>query len=220
MRRGKVEITAGALLLWALLYYLDSGGLVPRALAACAIHELGHYGAIRLLGGRVAGLRITCVGAEMVLSARRPLGPGRELAAALAGPAANLLCAGACAGLGERWYCFAGLHLALGLFNLLPAGPLDGGRALGCLLALAGRRDWAEPAVALLSAGLCMGLTMGSLLLWRAGVRNLTLLTVSLWLLSGPVRLARSGKRRKKQGKEQKYACFLVPCVVYYPGLN
>ena len=178
-----MEITAGALLLWALLYYLDSSGLVPQALAACAIHELGHYGAIRLLGGQVARLRITCVGAEMVLSARRPLGPVRELAAALAGPAANLLFAGVCAGLGERWYCFAGLHLALGGFNLLPAGPL------------AGRRDWAEPVVELLSAGLCMGLAMGSLLLWRAGVRNLTLLTVSLWLLSGPVHRRMAGKR-------------------------
>nr|WP_317323254.1 peptidase M50 [uncultured Flavonifractor sp.] len=195
MRGGKAEITAGALLLWALLYYLDSSGLVPQALAACAIHELGHYGAIRLLGGQVARLRITCVGAEMVLSARRPLGPVRELAAALAGPAANLLFAGVCAGLGERWYCFAGLHLALGGFNLLPAGPLDGGRALGCLLTLAGRRDWAEPVVELLSAGLCMGLAMGSLLLWRAGVRNLTLLTVSLWLLSGPVHRRMAGKR-------------------------
>ena len=32
MRWGRVEITAGALLLWALLYYLDSGTLVLQAL--------------------------------------------------------------------------------------------------------------------------------------------------------------------------------------------
>lgn len=188
MRWRRGEITAGALLLWALLYYLDSSGMVPQVLAACALHELGHYAAIRLLGGRVSRLNITCVGAEMVLSARFPLGPARELAAALAGPAVNLLCAGLCAGLGERWYCFAGIHLALGLFNLLPVGPLDGGRALGCLLALAGRGDWAEPAVRVLSAGLSMGLTMGALLLWRAGEYNLTLPLMALWLLAAPVR--------------------------------
>ena len=137
MRWGRVEITAGALLLWALLYYLDSGTLVPQALAACALHELGHYAAIRLLGGRVARLKLSCVGAEMALSARCPLGPARELAATLAGPAVNLLCAWICSGLGEAWWCFTGLHLALGLFNLLPVGPLDGGRALNCLLTLA-----------------------------------------------------------------------------------
>lgn len=188
MRWGRVEITAGALLLWALLYYLDSGGMVPQVLAACALHELGHYAAIRLLGGRVARLKITCVGAEMALSARFPLGPARELTAALAGPAVNLLCAGLWAGLGERWCCFAGIHLALGLFNLLPVGPLDGGRALGCLLALAGHGDWAEPAVEVLSAGLCMGLTMGALLLWRAGEYNLTLPLMAVWLLATPIR--------------------------------
>lgn len=198
MRWGRVEITAGALLLWALLYYLDSGGMVPQVLAACALHELGHWAAIRLLGGRVARLKITCVGAEMVLSARFPLGPARELAAALAGPAVNLLCAGLWAGLGEGWYCFAGIHLALGLFNLLPVGPLDGGRVLSCLFALAGRADWAEPAVGLLSAGLSMGLTMGALLLWRAGEGSLTLPLVALWLLAAPVRGRRAGIRPKK----------------------
>ena len=182
MRWGRVEITAGALLLWALLYYLDSGTLVLQALAACALHELGHYAAIRLLGGRVVRLRISCVGAEMALSARRPLGPARELAAALAGPAVNLLCAWLCAGLGEGWFCPAGVHLALGLFNLLPVAPLDGGRALACLLALAGRAEWARPAVGLLSAGLSMGLTMGALLLWRAGEGSLTLVLTALWL--------------------------------------
>lgn len=187
MRWRQGEITAGALLLWSLLYYLDSNGMVPQVLAACALHELGHYAAIHLLGGRVSRLNITCVGAEMVLSARFPLGPARELAAALAGPAVNLLCAGLCAGLGERWYCFAGIHLALGLFNLLPVGPLDGGRALGCLFALAGREDWAKPAVGVLSAGLAMGLAMGALLLWRAGEYNLTLPLMALWLLSAPV---------------------------------
>lgn len=198
MRWGRVEITAGALLLWALLYYLDSGGMVPQVLAACALHELGHYVAIRLLGGRVSRLRITCVGAEMALSARSPLGPARELTAALAGPAVDLLCAGLCAGLGERWYCFAGIHLALGLFNLLPVGPLDGGRALGCLFALAGHGDWAEPAVGVLSVGLCMGLTMGALLLWWSGAYNLTLPLTALWLLASPLRQEKSFKWIKK----------------------
>lgn len=197
MRWKRVEITAGALLLWALLYYLDSDGMVMLVLSACTLHELGHYIAIRLLRGQVARLRVTCVGAEMVLSARCPLGPARELAAALAGPAVNLLLALGCAGLGERWWCFAGVNLALALFNLLPVGPLDGGRALGCLLTLAGKGDWAEPAVALLSAGLCMGLTMGALLLWRTGEHNLTLLLVALWLTVAPFR----GKMVKKAGR-------------------
>lgn len=187
MRWGRLEITAGALAVWALLLYLDSGTLVLQALVACALHEGGHWAAIRLLGGRVTRLRITWAGADMALSARRPLGPGRTLLAALAGPAVNLLCAWGCSWLGEGWYCAAGIHLALALFNLLPAAPLDGGRILSCLLALAGLEDWGMPACALLGAGLSMGLLMGALLLWRAGQANLTLPLCALWLCLPPV---------------------------------
>ncbi len=185
MKRGRVEITAGALVLWAALFYLDQGGAVPQVLAACALHEGGHLLAIRLLGGRVAAFRVSCVGAELRLSSRHPLGPGRELAAALAGPAVNLLLALACAGLGEGWHCFAGLNLALGCFNLLPLYPLDGGRALGCLLALLGRPGWGAGAARVLSAALCGGLLMGALVLWRAGEPNLTLPCLAGWLLWG-----------------------------------
>ena len=102
LRWSHLEISGGFLLLTAALYYLDSSGVVPWALAACTLHELGHVTAIRLLGGRVSMLRLTCVGAELRLSARYPLGAGRQLLAALAGPAVNLLLAPAVAGAGAR----------------------------------------------------------------------------------------------------------------------
>ena len=185
MRWGRVEVTAGALLLWAILYYLDNGFTVPLVMAACALHELGHYAAIRLLGGEVSLLRLSCVGAELRLSARCPLGPLKELAAALAGPAVNLGMALLCAGRGEGWYCFAGIHLALGCFNLLPVAPLDGGRALACVLTLAGRGDCVQPVMRMLSLALCGGLLAGATVLWQAGQSNLTLLCLSGWLLQG-----------------------------------
>ena len=95
LRWRHVEISGGFLLVAALLFYLDTENLLFWAAAACALHELGHGLAIRCLGGRVALLRLTCVGAELKLSARYPMGYGRQLLAALGGPAANLLCAGA-----------------------------------------------------------------------------------------------------------------------------
>ena len=147
LRWSHLEISGGFLLLTAALYYLDSSGVVPWALAACTLHELGHVAAVRLLGGRVSMLRLTCVGAELRLSARYPLGAGRQLLAALAGPAVNLLLAPAVAGAAARWgegaFLFAGLNLALGAFNLLPVAQLDGGRALFALMALLGAVEWA-----------------------------------------------------------------------------
>ena len=115
-----VEVSGGFLLVLAMLYYWDGQGILIWALAACGVHELGHWAAIRLLGGRVTLLRLTCVGAEMRLSARYPLSWGRQLLAALAGPAVSLLTAWAAARMAggrEALFLFAGLNLALGLFN-------------------------------------------------------------------------------------------------------
>ena len=102
LRWKRVEISAGALLLGAALYYLDEQGVLLMAFCACALHELGHWLVIRALGGRVTALRITCVGAEMRLSARCPLGCWQQIAAALAGPAVNLLAARMAVGLGTE----------------------------------------------------------------------------------------------------------------------
>ena len=179
MRLGRVEATGGFFLLAAWLNYLDRDRIVPLVMAACLLHELGHYLAIRLLGGDVKLIRLTAVGAEMVLS--RPLSYGREGAAALAGPLVNLMLAA----LFCRWswgQLFAGLSLVLGCFNLLPVGRLDGGRLVFCVLSVL-----AGPEAARRDQGRLDGICTGALLaggLWLAGAgRNITLLLVSLWLL-------------------------------------
>src|SRR5699024_11449847 len=88
MGLGRVEASGGFFLLLAWMNYLDRQCLVPMALLACLLHELGHYVAITWLGGGVKLIRLTAVGAEMVLD--RPLGYWQEGVAALAGPGGNL----------------------------------------------------------------------------------------------------------------------------------
>lgn len=204
LRWRKVEISGGFLLLAAGLYYLDSQGVVLWAALAAALHELGHYLVIRLFGGRVTVLRLTCVGAEMVLSARRPLSVPGQLCAALAGPAVNLALAFSVARLaeGERGFLFAGLNLALGLFNLLPAAQLDGGRALRCVLLLLGWEERASRVVRAVSAGLALLLAAaGAFALGRGG--NVTLLLTALWLLGAAV-VPEEGEKRKKRRRRRK----------------
>lgn len=162
----------------AALLYLDGQALMLQGILACVLHELGHWLMIRRLGGRVRALRLTLVGAEMSLDPKRPLSYWREALAALAGPAVNLLCAA----LAAQWklYLFAGLNLCYGLLNLLPIFPLDGGRALLCLLANFGlhRAERLTRWTAVVCAGLLLGLG------WTAWQRwsNLTLLCIALWL--------------------------------------
>ncbi len=187
-----VTVSGGFVLLLAWLNYLDEQAIVPLALAACACHELGHFFAIRLLGGEVKALRLSAVGAELELSG--PLSDGRECAAALAGPAVNLALA--------LLFCwreggelFAGLNLALACLNLLPASPLDGGRALGRLLAILWGEDPAARAGEILDIMFTVSaLVLGGLLAVFQG--NFTLLITAGWLAWGVFRPVPSRKGR------------------------
>lgn len=132
MWHNRLQITPG---FWLLLgWFAAVNGWRPLAavLSAAILHELGHWAALRLLGARLLSLRLGALGAVMETDSGR-LSYGGELAAVLAGPGTNLLCALALSALGPGTEALVGAHLILGAFNLLPVRPLDGGRAL-CLL--------------------------------------------------------------------------------------
>ena len=156
--RGRIRISPGFWLLLGWFAAVNGWRLLTVVLLAALLHEAGHWAALRLLGGRLLSLRLGPLGAVMEGDWRR-LSYGRELAVALAGPAVNLLCALALRflPLPER-EVFAGAHFMLGVFNLLPIGPLDGGRALRLALTwLLGPRGeaparWISAGAALLTA--------------------------------------------------------------------
>lgn len=133
---GSIHVSGGFLLLSA--WFALESGLKPLVLIlfAAILHELGHFAVLRLCGAPVRGVRLGALGAVMN-SERSRLSYGAELLALLAGPLTNLLCAVALivpARTLPGLYAAAGTHLALGVFNLLPIRPLDGGQALELLV--------------------------------------------------------------------------------------
>ena len=130
----RVGISIYFLGLIALLPFFDRTGSVFFALGACFLHEAGHLLFLLLCYRRPADMRIGLFGMRLTVDELH-LSDWQELSFVLAGPLSNFA-----AGLvlhlvraDVRWFLF---NFAVGLFNLLPVMPLDGGNALRVLLGL------------------------------------------------------------------------------------
>lgn len=184
--RTKISVSPGFLLLIAMLFYLDEGiGILPWGILAALLHELGHILAARISGGRVDAITFNITGAELRLSYAGGLSYGRENMIALAGPAANLL-AGVPA-LCFGGYLFAITSFGLGLFNLVPILPLDGGRVLSNLISERIGILASEKALSV-SAGISIGILVGFGVIAAVHYANITLLILALWLFIGSIR--------------------------------
>ncbi len=139
------------------------------------LHELGHTLAARRVGIRTLEIVMFPIGG--ISRPERQPKPAEELSISLAGPMVNLLIAAALIGwvtLQQGWVALEALkeptdanlaeriaagNLALFLFNLLPAYPMDGGRILRSLLAL--RRPVEEATRIAAGAGQTLAILMG-----------------------------------------------------------
>jgi Zn-dependent protease len=179
-------------------------------------HELGHCLVALRMGIPVRRLRLFLLGGLSEV-ARTPRRPGQEGLIAAAGPIVSLLLAGFCALLllavpsdGSAWLLVAECavaNLAVGVFNLLPGLPLDGGRMLRAgVWALTGRRAHGTRAAVvgggLVAAGLLVwalfGLALGSDDRWlRLGV-----CVVTAWFVAvgAGAELAAEGRRGWPEG--------------------
>ncbi len=115
---------------------------VAALMVGLAVHEAAHLLAARVLGVGVRQLSLMPFGGAIALENPYALAPAKLLAVAAAGPAGSLLALITSAALAHWHVLSPGFALALvranlllGLFNLLPALPLDGGRMLYALTA-------------------------------------------------------------------------------------
>lgn len=169
----KPDISAGALLIFALAYFFDGSGLFAALLPAAAAHEAGHIAVLLACGARIRRLRLDIFGLRLDYAGSP--GRGKLLCAVLAGPAAGLLYAlAAMRAAGQGLRMSGAVSLLLSCFNLLPALPLDGGRALALLCrARTVRACSLGTALLLMAAGLWALFEYGSL----------SLLVMGGWLL-------------------------------------
>ena len=153
-----IRVHVSFLLLVAAIVWLSSTSTGPGAAAAViwvvmvfgcvALHELGHSLVARTRGARVVEILLMPLGGVSRME-NLPERPADELAIAAAGPAVSLTIAAAAAIAGAVTHAdlwppdliggsllgrLMWINVMLGVFNLLPAFPLDGGRVLRALL--------------------------------------------------------------------------------------
>lgn len=207
-----------ALLAWVFLAHESESSLEARlallgiVLGSVFLHEAGHAFMARQRGLKVSGIFLHLVPFAYVERGT----PRDELRVALAGPAVNLVLAAVLLCLPgvaatfpwlelERWleeplFLALGINLLMGLVNLVPALPMDGGRALraGLLLVMAPARAYARTAR--------VGTFVGSMLFLLAVVLgrwpdSAMLVLLGFFFCVVAWREARRGQQERRQGR-------------------
>jgi Zn-dependent protease/CBS domain-containing protein len=153
----RIHVTFLLLIAWLAFGYYSEGGSAAAAarvlfvllLFLCVVlHEFGHAFAAKAYGINTPDITLLPIGGVARLE-RMPEKPSQELVVALAGPLVNVVIA-LCLFLvigsrglispmtmqsGDFLANLLAINIALVLFNLLPAFPMDGGRVLRALLA-------------------------------------------------------------------------------------
>lgn len=124
----QVRVSFWFLAVLTLFAMLDRSFITLSLLAVVALHEGVHLIALCLLGAKIrfAELRVYGIRLDCTLHS---LTPGRQAAVYLSAPIFNLLLGGAVA-LFDPISMLGAMSVCIGLFNLLPVRPLDGGNAL------------------------------------------------------------------------------------------
>ena len=201
-----IHATFVLLLVWIAMSHLGAGHglaiavqgllLVVCVFAIIVLHELGHALVARRFGIATRDITLYPIGGAARLE-RMPERPGQELLVAIAGPAVNAVLALAIyAGLriaGEAvstdpltvgagfavqlmW-----INISLGLFNLLPAFPMDGGRVLRAVLGF-----WlGRPRATVVAVRIARGLAIVMGIVGLVSSPMLAVIAMFVWMAAG-----------------------------------
>ena len=170
--------------------YLVAAAFVVLLYVSVLVHELSHSVVARGYGLPVRRIVLWPLGGVSEIDREAPT-PGREFAIAAAGPALSLVLGGIGWGLYQvantgiagaliRQLVFA--NIIVGLFNLLPGLPLDGGRMLRAVIwAITKKPDTATLAAAWTGRVLALGAARGPVL-HRRGLAGGDMVS-TLWVI-------------------------------------
>ncbi|MDR0850183.1 MAG: hypothetical protein LBN07_01730 [Christensenellaceae bacterium] len=184
----KISLDLSFLLFALLLIYLGSFILLLNYIAVLFLHEYAHAYAAKRLGYSAGHIKVSAFGVRLNMN-NSVMRHSDEIKIALAGPLMNIILVVICLAL---WWVFPVTYHFTNLFclcslitaavNLIPAHPLDGGRAISCLLSrFAGPRP-AGIICAVLNIVISLGLFAVFFVTLKYGL-NLTYLFMGAFIL-------------------------------------
>ena len=177
------------------------------------LHECGHMFCASKIGFRCEKISLMPYGASAICDTEG-IRPKDEIKLALAGPAVNAFMCVLCAGL---WWFYPQTYAytdtvftanaVMLAINLLPAYPLDGGRAVGSLLSLFMKKRRAK--LILRISGLCISTAL--IFIFVFALRNISFLVFALFLAvsafckDGVLSRINFSAKKIKRGREMRH---------------
>lgn len=185
-----VRIRINLLLIVMALLYAWLGFLKEMLLvfSGVLLHEMAHFITAASLGIKITEITIWPFGGQALVDDFTALNPQKEVFTALSGPLSSLAVAASIYFFdlfSENYWksMFFNINLCLGLFNLLPALPLDGGRVLQSVLSERIGYRKAARWTALLGKALGIGMMGSGAYYIKNGYEGVNILAVGVFLV-------------------------------------
>ncbi len=163
---------------------IDESGFCAAALFCCAVHEIGHIICLYIIGEKPKLIELSFYGIKLERR-NEALCSAENIAVFASGPLANLVLSAALFAFGrsDGMKSAAVISLCVGVFNLLPCEPLDGGNILKTFLARIMSEEMSRKISFCTSFFVIIPMLTGGIFLLIKN-RNITLVAVSAYLIS------------------------------------
>lgn len=178
----KINVSFAAVI--TLMLILDESGTCALALFCCIIHEVGHIACLLIFGEKPASVEFSFYGIKLERPEMSSLSPADEIVVCAAGPVMNFIFSAfllPLSGGHTGAKTAAAISFCIGIFNLIPCVPLDGGNILSGFLAFMTDTERADKISFFVSCVALIPMAIaGVILIFRNG--NFTLTAVALYL--------------------------------------
>lgn len=135
--KTELKINVSFAVVVTLMLILDESGLCALGLLCCIIHEFGHISCLLIMGEKPKLIEFSFYGIKLERRRMAQFNTFGEIAVYASGPAANMMFSAVLfllSGAAQGMRTAAVISLCIGMFNLIPCRPLDGGNILFCIL--------------------------------------------------------------------------------------